>query len=79
LYLKFNWKNWKNSKFFKKTDNVLIRDYLITLRSCITRYGYHIEAFNDKAPEMIRFSKDDLKANVTISAEEVEQDKIKQE
>lgn len=56
---------------------MLLRDYLITLRNCITRYGFHIEAFNEKAPEMVRFSKDDSKANVTISPDEFEQDKLK--
>jgi hypothetical protein len=52
-----------------KLGDKLNKPAIITLRSCITRYGYHIEAFNDKAPEMIRFSKDDLKANVEYEVE----------
>lgn len=56
-----------------------LRHLMIILRNCITRYAFHIDALNEKAPEMIRFSRDDNRQSHLILPEEVEADKLLQE
>ena len=43
---------------------------MITLRNCCSRYAFHIEALNEKAPEMIRLSRIDNRLGVNILADE---------
>lgn len=52
-----------------------MRDILITLRNCCARYAFHIEALNDKSPEMVRLSRVDNRLGVVLLGDEVEKDK----
>jgi len=45
------------------------------LRNCSARYAFHIEALNEKTPEMIRLSRIDNKLGVLINSDDLEKDK----
>jgi len=69
--------NWKKKYYgIIKNDSNELRVLLITLRSCSARYAFHIEALNERAPEMIRLSRIDNKLGVLINSDEVENDKL---